>query len=98
MRRIWIWILAGAALILGCVYVLLKTMRTTSPPCYYGPPPIDKTQNEPQDDSCQILQRPKDSIRYTMEERPPSVPVYSAPKVDRELESQADNTIENSTE
>jgi hypothetical protein len=73
-RKIWIALLAGLAMLASC--------NLFSPPaCYYGPPTMDKADEDSISERKKAKQRRADSIREIREGRV-CEPVYSVPNIE----------------
>jgi len=84
MRRLWIWILSGLALLLGGLLVL-RFIHREQPMCYYGPPvkePDSLEVSSKAQRQIQLQQR-LDSLRNIIEERQNSE-VYGPPEIMKE--------------
>lgn len=82
MRKLWIIILSGVALIVGSIALVRCIHR--EPPCYYGPPmddpSIDTLDMSAKDKRRQQLRERIEAIRDILEERQNSE-IYGSPEV-----------------
>ena len=78
VRKIWIALLAAVATLTSC--------NLFSPPaCYYGPAPIDKTNEDSISERKKAKPRRYDTIREIMDENI-CEPVYSVPNIEERRE------------
>lgn len=92
-RKLWIGLLSGTAALAACNLF-------SPPPCYYGPPPVDPTQDsvmQTKQNRREMLRQRIDEIRSVLEERRNSE-IYGPPemleareKENRRLEAEADS-------
>lgn len=97
MRRLWIWILSGLAILLGGLLLVRCIHRPQ--PCYYGPPVKDPDSLEVSSKAqmrMQLQQR-LDALRNIIEERQNSE-IYGPPEMieeygreTRRLQAEADS-------
>lgn len=73
-RKAWIALLAGVAMLSSCSFF-------SPPACYYGPPPMDKADEDSISEREKAKQRRTDSIREIIDERV-CEPVYSVPNIE----------------
>ena len=74
-RKLWIGLLSGIATLTACNVIGPQ-------PCYYGPPPVDPTEDtvKSQNDRRETLRQRIDAIRDIVEERR-NAEVYGPPEV-----------------
>ena len=84
MRRLWIWILSGLALLLGGL-LLVRCIHRQQPMCYYGPPvkEPDSLELSSKAQRQMQLQQRLDSLRNIIEERQNSE-IYGPPEIMKE--------------
>ena len=91
-RKLWIGLLSGIATLTACNVIGPQ-------PCYYGPPPVDPTEDtiQPQNDRREVLRQRIAAIRDIVEERRNSE-IYGPPEVmeeyareTRRLQAEADS-------
>lgn len=84
MRRLWIWILSGLALLLGGL-LLVRCIHREQPMCYYGPPvkEPDSLEVSSKAQRRMQLQQRLDSLRNIIEERQNSE-IYGPPEIMKE--------------
>lgn len=84
MRRLWIWILSGLALLLGGL-LLVRCIHREQPMCYYGPPvkEPDSLEVSSKAQRQMQLQQRLDSLRNIIEERQNSE-IYGPPEIMKE--------------
>lgn len=84
MRRLWIWILSGLALLVGGLLVL-RYIHREQPMCYYGPPvkEPDSLEVSSKAQRRMQLQQRLDSLRNIIEERQNSE-IYGPPEIMKE--------------
>ena len=97
MRRLWIWILSGLALLLGGLLLVRCIHRPQ--PCYYGPPvrEPDSLEVSSKAQRRQQLQQRLEALRNIIEERQNSE-IYGPPEMieeygreTRRLQAEADS-------
>lgn len=73
-RKLWIGLLSGVATLTAC--------NVGPQPCYYGPPPVDPTEDtvNSQNDRREVIRQRIDAIRDIVEERLNSE-IYGPPEM-----------------
>ena len=91
-RKLWIGLLSGIATLTACNVIGPQ-------PCYYGPPPVDPTEDtvQPQNDRREVIRQRIAAIRDIVEERRNSE-IYGSPEMmeeyareTRRLQAEADS-------
>jgi hypothetical protein len=84
-RKIWIGLLSGTAALVSCNLI-------TPQPCYYGPPPVDPTEDTTKSGRREVLRQRIDAIRSIVEERSNSE-IYGPPEMMEEYARETDRLM-----